>query len=75
MNEFNAGLEVNFLGDKEIDRLLGNYGTVYLINKTPWPRSKLYGLLFLKDLGHITFAQLIWPGHEAKQFRGGQLPG
>ena len=55
MNEFNPGLEVNFLDDKEIERLLGNYGTVYLINKTPWPRWKLYRLLFLKDLGHITY--------------------
>jgi hypothetical protein len=55
MNEFNPGLEVNFLGDKKIERLLRNYLTVYLINKTPWPRSKLYRLLFLKDLGHITY--------------------
>jgi SAM-dependent methyltransferase len=55
MNEFNPGLEVNFLSDKEIEKLLGSYGTVYLINKTPWPRPKLYRLLFLKDLGHITY--------------------
>jgi hypothetical protein len=55
MKEFNPGLEVNFLGDKEIERLLGNYGTVYLINKTPWPRSKLYRLFFIKDLGHVTY--------------------
>jgi SAM-dependent methyltransferase len=55
MNEFNPGLEVNFLGDKEIEKLLGSYGTVYLIKKTPWPRPKLYRFLLLKDLGHITY--------------------
>jgi len=53
--EFNPGLEVNFLGDKEIEKLLGSYGTVRLINKTPWPRPMLYRLLFLKDFGHITY--------------------
>ena len=51
MNEFNPGLEVNFLDDKEIERLPGNYGTVYLINKTPWPRSKALPALVSKRFG------------------------
>jgi hypothetical protein len=49
------GLEVNFLGDKEIEKLLGSYGRVYLIKKTPWPRPKLYRFLLLKDFGHISY--------------------
>jgi hypothetical protein len=51
----NPGLEVNFFADKEIEKLLGSYGTTSLIKKTPWPRPKLYRFLLLKDLGHITY--------------------
>ena len=55
MSDLLPGLEVNFLGDKEIERLLGSYGKVHLIKKTPWPRSKLYRLLLVKDFGHISY--------------------
>ena len=55
ISELLPGLEVNFLGDKEIEKLLGSYGRVCLIKKTPWQRPKLYRLLLLKDFGHISY--------------------
>jgi hypothetical protein len=53
--ELLPGLEVNFLSEKEIEKLLGRYGVVKLIKKNPWPRPKLYRLLLLKDYGHISY--------------------
>jgi hypothetical protein len=55
ISELNPGLEVNFFAGNEIEKLLGSYGTVSLIKKTPWPRPKLCRFLLLKDLGHITY--------------------
>jgi SAM-dependent methyltransferase len=55
VSELLPGLEVNFLGDKEIEKLLSTYGRVYLIKKTPWQRPNLYRLLLLKDFGHISY--------------------
>ena len=55
INELLPGLEVNFLSDKEIEKLLGKYGKVCLVKKTSWQRLKLYRFLLLKDLGHISY--------------------
>jgi SAM-dependent methyltransferase len=55
VNELLPGLEVNFLGDNEIWKLLDRYGEVHLIKKTPWPRPRLYRLLLLKEFGHISY--------------------
>jgi SAM-dependent methyltransferase len=60
-SELLPGLEVNFLGDKEIERLLANYGRVCLIKKTPWSIPKLYRFLLLKDVGHISYMVTISP--------------
>jgi len=55
VSELLPGLEVNFFSDKEIEKLLGTYGRVQLIKKNPWPTPKLYRLLLLKNIGHISY--------------------
>ena len=56
LHEFQLGLEVNFLYDKEIEKLLEEYGTVRLIKKDLWKKiPKLYKFFLLKELGHISY--------------------
>jgi SAM-dependent methyltransferase len=56
INEFQPGLEVNFLYDKEIEKLLERYGIVRLIKKeTLKNMPKLYKLFLLKELGRISY--------------------
>jgi SAM-dependent methyltransferase len=65
--EFQPSLEVNFLSDKEIENLLQDYGTVYLIKKAPSEVRKLYRLFLLKDLGRISFLVKISSSHEVSK--------
>lgn len=55
--EFQPGLEVNFLSDKEIEKLLEPYGFVRTIQKKPsWKRiPKFYKVFLLKESGHISY--------------------
>jgi len=55
VSELLPGLEVNFLSEKEIEKLLGSYGRVCLIKKTPWPRRNMFRFFLLKDFGHISY--------------------
>jgi SAM-dependent methyltransferase len=56
INEFQPGLEVNFLYDKEIEKLLESYGNVRLIKKELWKKiPKLYKVFLLKEAGHISY--------------------
>jgi hypothetical protein len=56
LNEIQPGLEVNFLYDKEVEKLLEQYGTVCLIKKDLWKKiPKLYKFFLLKELGHISY--------------------
>ena len=54
--EIKPGLEVNFLHEKQLVKILGLYGSPYLVHKTPWKGiPKSYQLFLLKDFGHITY--------------------
>jgi SAM-dependent methyltransferase len=64
VNELLPGLEVNFFGDKEIEKFLSTYGRVYLIKKTPWQRPTLYRFLLLKDLGHVSYVVIVPSTHK-----------
>jgi SAM-dependent methyltransferase len=56
INELQPGLEVNFLYDKEIEKLLERYGIVRLIKKEPWKKiPKLYKLFLLKEVADISY--------------------
>jgi SAM-dependent methyltransferase len=56
LNEIQPGLEVNFLYDKKIEKLLEQYGTVHLIKKNLWKKiPKLYQCFLLKEAGHISY--------------------
>ena len=56
INEIQPGLEVNFLYDREIEKLLEPYGIVRLIKKEPWKKiPKLYKFFLLKEAGHISY--------------------
>jgi hypothetical protein len=55
IGELLPGLEVNFLHHKQIEELFEQYGTIQLIKQTPWQVPRLYRLLLLKDLGHISY--------------------
>jgi SAM-dependent methyltransferase len=65
INEFQPGLEVNFLYDKEIEKVLEQYGTVRLIKKELWKKiPKLYRLFLLKEAGHISYMVSASPIHK-----------
>ena len=54
INEFQPGLEVNFLYDEEIEKLLERYGIVCLIKKETWKNiPRLYKFFLLKEAAHI----------------------
>jgi SAM-dependent methyltransferase len=56
LNEFQPGLEVNFLYDKEIEKLLEQYGAVRLIKKELWTKiPKLYQFFLLKEAGQVYY--------------------
>lgn len=56
IKEFEPGLEVNFLYEEEIKKLLKLYAeTVNLIIKDPVKVPKLFRCFFLKDFGHISY--------------------
>jgi SAM-dependent methyltransferase len=61
IRELLPGLEVNFLHQKQIKELLGRYGLVKLVKQTPWPVPKLYRLVFLRELGHISYVVTALP--------------
>lgn len=61
MRELLPGLEVNFLHHKQIEELFEQYGTIQLIKQTPWQVPRLYRLLLLKDLGHISYVVTALP--------------
>jgi SAM-dependent methyltransferase len=61
VGELLPGLEVNFLHHKQIEAILEQYGTLKLINQTPWPVPKLYRLFLLKNLGHISYLMTALP--------------
>jgi SAM-dependent methyltransferase len=55
-DKFHTGLEVNFLHDKELERILKAYGEdVHLVKKDSARVPMLYRLLFLKEFGHISY--------------------
>jgi hypothetical protein len=65
INEFQPGLEVNFLYSEEIEKLLESYGIVNQIKKDLWSRvPKLYQLFFLKEAGHIPYMVTAHQGTE-----------
>jgi SAM-dependent methyltransferase len=56
LKEVQLGLEVSFLYEKELQKLLECYsGNVYVIKKYPIAVSKLRRFLFLKECGYILF--------------------
>lgn len=56
INEIQPCLEVNFLYNREIEKLLEPYGIVRLIKKEPWKKiPKLYKFFLLKEAGHISY--------------------
>jgi 2-polyprenyl-3-methyl-5-hydroxy-6-metoxy-1,4-benzoquinol methylase len=55
VEELLPGLEVNFLHQDQIERLLAWYGTVQLVKKTSWHVPRLYRFLLLKELGHVCY--------------------
>jgi SAM-dependent methyltransferase len=56
MNEFQLGLEVNFLYDKEIEVLLRTYGNdIRLLKKEPSKVPLLYRFFLLRTFGHISY--------------------
>jgi SAM-dependent methyltransferase len=68
INEFQPDLEVNFLHDKEIEKLLEQYGTVRLIKKDLLKKMpKLYQFFLLKEIGHISYMVTASPMH--KQYK------
>jgi|SRR5215212_3152298 len=68
IKEFELGLEVNFLYDKEIEKLLEQYGTVRLIKKDLLKKvPKLYQFFLVKEVGHISYIVTASPMH--KQFK------
>ena len=68
IKEFELGLEVNFLYDKEIEKLLEQYGTVRLIKKDLLKKvPKLYQFFLVKEVGHISYMVTASPMH--KQFK------
>ena len=67
INEFESGMKVNFLYDKEIEKLLEQYGNVRLIKKDlrkKLPRSYQF---FLKELNNIFYMLTASPMH--KQYK------
>lgn len=53
-NEIILGLEVNFFNEKQLCNVLGKYGQVKTIRKSPACLSRYKGLLLLKEWGHVT---------------------
>jgi SAM-dependent methyltransferase len=50
-----AGLEVNFLNEKLLEKTLSRFGTLHLLDRNPWKVPKIYNIFLLKDFGNITF--------------------
>jgi SAM-dependent methyltransferase len=55
VTEFEPGLEVNFLSEKQIERLLKRHGFAHLLLKVHWKVPKLYRLFLLREIGHISY--------------------
>jgi SAM-dependent methyltransferase len=55
IKEFSIGLEVNFLYERGVEKLLKNYGDARLIKRIPWDVPLLYKFLLLKKYGHISY--------------------
>jgi hypothetical protein len=53
--EIRPGLEVNFLHPKQLLKILGRYGSPYLLNKAPVEIPATYKLFLLKEKGHIIY--------------------
>jgi len=53
--EIRPGLEVNILHPKQLVKILGTYGSISLLNKTPTEVPKTYRLFLMKESGHITY--------------------
>jgi SAM-dependent methyltransferase len=53
--EFQPGLEVNFLYDKKLEKLLERYGKVNLIKKEMWKMPNFYKFFLLKEFGSISY--------------------
>ncbi len=57
IKKYQPGLEVNFFYDKQIERMLREYGDpVVLIKKDPDTVPRLYRFLLLKEFGHISYS-------------------
>jgi SAM-dependent methyltransferase len=56
MPEIKPGLEVNFLHEKQLEKILSKHGSTYLLDKKRWGIRKLYKLFLLRERGHITFS-------------------
>lgn len=55
ISQIRPGLEVNFLSEKQLQKMLGQYGSAYLVHKDPSIIPKLNYLLLSKEFGHIEY--------------------
>lgn len=55
ISQIRPGLEVNFLSQKQLQKILGEYGSAYLLHKDPLIIPKSQYLLLLKEFGHIEY--------------------
>lgn len=55
MSEMKPALEVNFLHEKQLLKILSQYGSPYLAHKQAAKIRKVYKLFLLKNLEHVTF--------------------
>ncbi|MPZ07158.1 MAG: methyltransferase [Nitrososphaeraceae archaeon] len=54
--EIRPGLEVNFLHERQLIKILDHFGTsITLLNKEIWELPSVYQLFLLKERGHITY--------------------
>jgi SAM-dependent methyltransferase len=53
--QMRPGLEVNFLHERQLFRLLEKYGSTYILNILPWQIPKMYRFALLRKWGFITF--------------------
>jgi SAM-dependent methyltransferase len=49
------GLEVNFYSERELIKMLSQYGDVQVMKRIPYHNERLHRLFLLKDQGHISF--------------------
>lgn len=69
IKDFQPGLEVNFLHEKDLEQSLNAYGQSISINKAPSKVPRLFRFFLLKDVGRVSFSL------EISHYQGNDLNG